>query len=245
MFTRTQEIYDAVYDAQHKDYRAEAARVVRLAGAKKGPRKSLLDVACGTGRHLELWRPWFEVEGVDVDPRMLDIARRRLPGVPLHRGDLRTFDLGRTFEVVTCLFSSIAYVRTLAGLREASRRLAAHVAPGGLLLVEPWFGPKTFHPGRPFMTVSDRPRLKVARQVTTAQRGRLSILDLHYLVSTPSGTRHLRERHEMGLFTDQEMRSALSVSGMTVTHDRKGLTGRGLWLARDPRPVSPGVRSKA
>ena len=57
--------------------------------------------------------------------------------MPLHHGDMRTFDLGRSFDVVTCLCSSIGQVRNLDGLAAAAGRLAAHVAGGGVLIVEP------------------------------------------------------------------------------------------------------------
>jgi ubiquinone/menaquinone biosynthesis C-methylase UbiE len=45
---------------------------------------SLLDVACGTGKHLEQLMRWYQVEGLDLDDGLLAIARERLPGVPLH-----------------------------------------------------------------------------------------------------------------------------------------------------------------
>jgi ubiquinone/menaquinone biosynthesis C-methylase UbiE len=32
-------------------------------------------VACGTGRYLEELCRWYEVEGIDLSPAMLDLAR--------------------------------------------------------------------------------------------------------------------------------------------------------------------------
>ena len=135
--------YDAVHASRGKDYAAEAATVdaaIRAHGRSSGQR--LLDVACGTGLHLRHLRDHYAVEGIDVDEGMLAIARERLgPDVPLHHGDMRAFDLGRTFDAVTCLFSAIGHVRTVAGLRRAIARMAAHLAPGGVLVVEPWIHP--------------------------------------------------------------------------------------------------------
>lgn len=54
MFGRSQELYDAVYDAVGKDYQAEARAVLeRVAELRGSEPASVLDVACGTGRHLE------------------------------------------------------------------------------------------------------------------------------------------------------------------------------------------------
>jgi len=62
---------------------------------------------------LEYLRNHYEVEGLDISQELLTIAGQRNPGVPLHLGDMTNFDLGRAFDVVTCLFSAIAYGRRL------------------------------------------------------------------------------------------------------------------------------------
>ena len=110
MFSRSAHLYDAVY--AFKDYAAEVERLRQVIDARVPSARTLLDVACGTGMHLAELRRWYEVEGLDLDPQLLAFARERLPDVPLHEGDMTAFDLGREFDVVTCLFSSIAYVRT-------------------------------------------------------------------------------------------------------------------------------------
>src|SRR3990170_3440462 len=110
MFRKTARFYDAIYS--WKDYRTEVDRLDRLIRDRNLTARTLLDVACGTGKHLELLRDGYEVEGLDLDPEMLAIARERLPGVTLHEGDMTSFDLGKRFDVVACLFSSVAYSRT-------------------------------------------------------------------------------------------------------------------------------------
>jgi hypothetical protein len=42
-----------------------------------------------------------------VDPETVRIARERLPGVPIDKGDMVEFELGKRLDVVTCVFSSI------------------------------------------------------------------------------------------------------------------------------------------
>src|SRR4051812_24592288 len=110
MFSRSARIYDAIY-ASIRDYPLEAAVLDRLIRERRPGARTLLDVACGTGAHLEHLTA-YEAEGLDVDPQMLAIARERLPNVSLHEGDMTDFDLGKRFEAVVCMFSSIGYVRT-------------------------------------------------------------------------------------------------------------------------------------
>src|SRR3981081_319834 len=71
------------------------------------------------------------------------------------RADLTDFDLGRTYDVVTCLFSAIAIVRTYARLELAIKSLVRHVRPGGVLIVEPWFAPDQWRPGRSFVLTGE------------------------------------------------------------------------------------------
>src|SRR5215475_7387150 len=87
----------------------------------------ILPVGCGTGLHLSYLKHRFQVEGLDLDEQLLAIARQRNPEVPLHHADMIDFDLGRTFDIVTCLFSAIGYVKTLANLSRAIQCIAQHL----------------------------------------------------------------------------------------------------------------------
>src|SRR5688572_6828476 len=101
MFRRSQRFYDAIY--AWKDYRTEVARLLSIIRDRVPEARTLLDVACGTGKHLELLRDHYRVEGVDLDPEMIALAGERLgPDVPLHVADMTDLELGRRFDVVTC-----------------------------------------------------------------------------------------------------------------------------------------------
>lgn len=231
MFERSPHLYDAIYS--FKDYEAEATKLRDIIGRHRPGARSMLDVACGTGRHLELLRDHFKVEGVDIDANLLEVARVRNPGVPLHAADMVTLDLGRTFDLVICLFSSIGYVQTEDNLQRAATSLASHVAPGGLLLVEPWFTPDVYEEGFLHMTTVDREDIKIARMDHNRVVGSVSVLDLHYLVSTAQGVDYFTETHRLGLFTDDQYREAIARTGLELK-EAEDLSGRGLYVARRP-----------
>jgi len=230
MFTDTAELYDLFY--AWKDYAGEAGRVREIVEARAPHARRLLDVACGTGRHLEHLAAWYEVEGVDLDEGLLNVARGKLPALRFERADMRELDLGRTFDVVTCLFSSIGYVQTPEAMRSTVAAMARHVVPGGLLIVEPWLTPSTFDPALPGrVVVVEQPGLTGVRLNDSRVEGRLSIMTFHYLIGRPSApVEHLVETHTLGLFTDDEYRDAFEAAGVTADHDREGLMGRGLWI---------------
>ena len=60
--------------------------------------------------------------------------------------------------------------------------------------------------------------------------GRTSIMDVHYLISTPEGVAYFTEHHEMMLLTDEEYMTAFESCGLNVTHLPAGLTGRGTYI---------------
>ena len=96
--------------------------------------RSVLDAGCGTGRvSIELARRGVVVVGVDLDPDLLDRAKRYAPELEWHLDDLSTFDLGRTFDVVVAPGNVIGFVAE-ADRPAAVRGCAAHVAPGGHLI---------------------------------------------------------------------------------------------------------------
>jgi SAM-dependent methyltransferase len=62
-----------------------------------------LDVACGcNGRFLDLMRgEGFEVEGVDVSARMIELARERDPQITFYHADVCTWALPRKYDFIT------------------------------------------------------------------------------------------------------------------------------------------------
>jgi SAM-dependent methyltransferase len=189
-------------------------------------------VACGTGGHIPYLREAFTIEGLDLDPQMLRIARAKHPDVSFHAGDMADFELGRQFDVVVSLFSSVGYVRTPDRLAKAVAAMARHVRPGGVLIVEPFFSPQTWkeRTEAPAPMVSEKPELSIARMVDWRREGNLVTMTFHYLVGTAGGVEHFTEEHRMGLLSDEEHRAAFAAAGMTVAYDEQGLMGRGLYI---------------
>lgn len=224
------DVYDLLYRAR-KDYPGEVRQLTALIRDRVPGAVSLLDVACGTGEHLLHLREEFDVAGVDLSESMLAHARRKLPGVPLHRADMRSFDLGRRFDVVCCLFSSIGYAASITELRTALVRMAAHLAPGGLLIVEPWLFPDTWRDNQVSHDVVEGGPVVVARMSHSTRHGRTSRLEMHYLVGDGHGVRHFLDRQELSLFTRDEYADALDSAGCRAEWLPDGPSGRGLFVA--------------
>jgi SAM-dependent methyltransferase len=93
----------------------------------------LLHLGCGGGHLDRSLKETFAITGVDTSEEMLALARRLNPEVEYVRGDLRTLDLGRSFDAVA-VFDSIDYMLREADLRRAFETAWRHLRPGGVFL---------------------------------------------------------------------------------------------------------------
>lgn len=244
MYDELAKYYDRIYSEDR--YEAEGLRlreVLRRYGPS--PARTLLDVACGTGGHIQYLQRWYDCRGIDASEPMLRLARRRLPAVPFTRGRMESFRLDERFDVITCLFSAIGYVRTRSALEATLRNFARHLRPGGIAVIEPWLAPEAYRRGHTHLTTYNTPELRLARMSVGERRGRESIIDFHYLIATPGRpVRYLRDPHVMGLFTTPETLERLRRAGLRGRHLRRGLSpnhDRGLFLG--VRPIAPPPRS--
>lgn len=217
-YDKSARIYDLLYvGIGLKDYRAETAELDRIIKESCPTARTLLDVACGTGAHLAELRQRYEVEGADLSPAMLAVARARLPGIPLHHADMRTLDLGRSFDAVICLFSSIGYVTEPSEMRSTVARLAAHVAPGGVLILDGWLRPDEWREGyRPEPDIARDDEVLVVRLARSWREGNVTEMDMHHLVQTAAGIDYFVERHRLALTPTAGYVSAMETAGLTT-----------------------------
>jgi SAM-dependent methyltransferase len=234
-FEKQAAYYDAIYEAQGKDYQKEARLIHETIDKyKKTPVRTLLDVACGTGGHFPFLKEWYLVEGLDLDEHMLEVARNRFPEGVFHQGDMVDFHLNRKFDAITCLFSAIGYVKTAQNLRAAVKNMSDHLTEGGVLIVEPWFTPDQWYVGTPHATFVDKPDLKIARINISEREGDVSVINFHFLVATEGKIEYFTELHELGLFDDEEYIRAFKEAGLDTSYDQQGITGRGLYIGLKP-----------
>jgi ubiquinone/menaquinone biosynthesis C-methylase UbiE len=235
MFSKSARFYDAIYAAVDKDYKIEGERAHQIIQQmKRSSGNTLLEVACGTGLHASIFQKYYMVEGLDLDAEMLTVASHKYPDITFHQADMIDFALHKQFDVITCLFSSIGYVKTKARLEQAIQNMAQHLVPGGVLMVEPWFMPEQWTPGRVSALFVDQPDIKISRMNISEADGNLSFFVFHYMVATPQGVEYFTERHELGLFTREEYMEAFHKTGLEVAHDPEGLDGRGLYFGIKP-----------
>ncbi|MDJ0842554.1 MAG: class I SAM-dependent methyltransferase [Acidobacteriota bacterium] len=137
--------YDYLVTSGYYDYeRLANAMIVILEHRRK-----VLDLGMGTAllasRLLER-RPDLFLHGIDISPRMLELARKRLgKHAIIHRADVRDFDLGERFEAAFSSGGVWNFIETATGYALCShlqarqdneqglKRVTAHLEPGGIM----------------------------------------------------------------------------------------------------------------
>jgi SAM-dependent methyltransferase len=235
MYNRSAIIYDAIYRTQGKEYASEAKKICELIHQyKKSEGVSFLDLGCGTGNHIRYLQESFKIEGLDNSPEMIELARKKFPDLRFYIANMVDFELGRTYDVIACLFSAIGYVETIFNLKQTLKTIDFHLKPGGVVIIEPWFGPGVLDTGKVHAVFVDEPKLKIARMNINRVVGNISYLDFHYMVASPGGIEYFSETHPLGVFTDDEYKQAFRHAGLKVIHDLEGLDGRGLYIGIKP-----------
>jgi SAM-dependent methyltransferase len=119
-------------ERRDKDFYLAQARQV------SGP---VLELGCGTGRILlPIAQAGIDITGLDASSAMLDICRSRLEAeglsVPLALGDMRSFDLGRKFALITIPFRPFQHLLDPPDQIACLQTVRRHLAPTGRLILD-------------------------------------------------------------------------------------------------------------
>jgi SAM-dependent methyltransferase len=211
--------YDLIY--AEKPYAEEAAFVARRLPP---PPATLLDVACGTARHAIAFAAMgYEVTAVDYSPDLLRRARQNLDrasaSVALVEADMRTLDLGRSFDAVTCLFDSIGYPQDDEGIVAALRAMRGHLAANGVLAIEHLHAEALLAAHEPVKVrrwpLSEGGRLVRVSETRLDTERRVMAVDYELIEMRSDATYdHGRETQRNRFFSVAEMQALLERSGL-------------------------------
>jgi ubiquinone/menaquinone biosynthesis C-methylase UbiE len=230
MYKQFAKYYDIIY--QWKDYKSESLTLRKLIKKHKSSEgREMLDVACGTGNHIQYLKKYFNITGVDLDKDMLAIARKKLPDIKFIRGDMRSFRLNKLFDVIVCLFSAIGHLKTYSNLEKTIKNFSRHLKPGGVMVVEPFVDPKAFidnHLSADFVKKYD---LKLARMVVSKRNKSLGIFDFHFLVGENRRIKYFVDRQYLGMFEKKKVLKMMKDAELKSEYLKNGLMkNRGLYI---------------
>lgn len=224
------EFYD--YVVSYRD-RRDIAFFVEMAKAADGP---ILELGCGTGRVLiPTARAGIEIVGLDLHAAMLAICREKLSRespevrarVQLVEADMRQFDLGREFVLVTIPFRAFQHLLTVDDQLACLARVRRHLRAGGTFILD------LFNPHLPRLVddrylseVAEEPEFTMPDGRQVERRSRIVSRDLarqiqqieliYYVSRRDSRQERLVDSFPMRYFFRYEVEHLLARSGFRV-----------------------------
>lgn len=136
------------YDSTQRGVAGDIPFYVEMARKYGG---EVLDLACGTGRvSIPLAEAGLSVTGMDLSSEMLERGKQKAEAAGLAeqiafvQGDMRRFELGKTFQVIMIPFRSFLHLLHIHEQMKALSCIRRHLKPGGKLVMNV-FIPKIEH----------------------------------------------------------------------------------------------------
>lgn len=255
------------YDAEHAD-EPMLRRDVPFMLRHFPPRPcDALEIAVGTGRAaIPVAQAGHRVVGIDHDPSMLEIARRKRDFVGLDDRslqlvcmDARRIQLDRRFDRIFLLFNTLLAFTTLQELDDVLRGVRAHLEPGGRFWLD-LFNPDPVILSHRERTLFSTSLFHVAGSGLIVQRRtfvrvdctrQLQRVEYEYSWFDSAGRHKRRNRSfELTFLFPRELELLLHRHGLQIDqawgdHDGSRLTDRSPRIIASCRPVGSASRGAA
>jgi SAM-dependent methyltransferase len=183
---------------------------------------SLLNIGCGGGKNAYNLKRDYQVTALDLSPRMLELAAELNPECEFVQGDMRAFDLRRSFDAVL-VDDAISYMTSRAELRSVFLAAWRHLNQGGVMVVAPDDTKETFVQNRTVAT----PGAGKGRQANIEVVFVENYYDpdpgddqyegtMVYLIREDGRLRVEKDHHALGIFTLDVWRRTLTEVGFRV-----------------------------
>lgn len=203
------------------DYADEAEHVVRVVEeAVDGEARTLLELGSGGGNNASHLKRRFQCTLTDLSNEMLELSRALNPECEHLPGDMRTLRLGRGFDVVFA-HDALSYLTTEDDLRAAVETAAAHVRPGGVVVLVPDATAEIFEPGtkRGGHDGEDGRSLRYLEWTHAPEPPNATtyLVDYALLLRESDGSvRVVHDRHRLGLFGVAAWRELIRAAGLEL-----------------------------
>lgn len=198
----------------HRFFRAVSRLVAEALEEHPTPKRTHLDVACGTGLMVEWFRKrGWKSTGVDASLPMLQLAGGGVAG------DMRRLPFRGTFARVTCLYDSLNHLLEPAELAAAFRSIRGVMDSDSILLFDmnhPDIYPEVWGISDPYVATGEDYHLEIATTYRKREKtGRATVTGWALL----NGERvEIREEHVQRAYTEREIQKALTEAGLATVN---------------------------
>lgn len=191
----------------------------------RNSRSTLLDLGCGTGEHLELFKKeGFRCTGIDSSSEMIKIAKQRNGvGIRYAVGDMLEIDYYQSFDIVTCLFGSFNYILSNRDADTVFYNTYRALKPGGVAVFEIWNAyPLHMIEEKPMSHVSTtyykENKIERERGFSLVEKRPRTIVDVFYRYALHSSgkLRYIEDKHQMRAYYQKEIERIIRDGGFRI-----------------------------
>jgi SAM-dependent methyltransferase len=129
-------VFARFYDEAMGDMSGKIDFLKQLLKESTPEAKTVLELACGTGTILEGLSSDYSVAGVDLSSEMAEIAKKKLPNADIRVGDMTSYEFGRTFDIVLCVYDSINHLQAWEQWQTLFANAHKHLVTGGVFIFD-------------------------------------------------------------------------------------------------------------
>lgn len=226
--------YAAFYDLLYKDknYKGESEYIDQLINKfsnRDKSKTSLLDLACGTGKHLlELAsKGYASLSGSDISKAMIEIARKNSAleqkQITYHNYSFQEADkVNQQFDIVISMFSAVNYLTSYADQSKTLTNIHGLLKPDGLFIFDFWNGCAVTESYSPVKVVRKK---QGDNEIIRISETSLDLIDQSATVKFTCNYFRNNERiadfeetHFLHYYYFSEMKNLLSAHGFKVLH---------------------------
>lgn len=223
-FERYASVYDLIYS--DKAYDLETTFVVNQLRKHYHSGSSLLDIGCGTGKHLiQFLNMGMDAYGIDSSPEMIAIARKKYPEFESHfrvSEDRNSFS-AKSFDYVVSLFHVLSYQVSEKDVKLYFSSIGRHMHDRSVGLFDYWYSPAVRKNGtrqtkKEFVVNSE----KIIRTATPEPANDPSVINVQLMIECCDSDGKMldtfEELHPMRHFDQKEIESFCKEAGLVVVH---------------------------
>jgi SAM-dependent methyltransferase len=221
--------YVLAYDLlnEQKPYRAEVAFVVEqfrfFSWSNNGP-NSVLDLGCGSGKHLAEFAPCVRKTGVDRSQAMISLAQERnIPNSTFVNSPIEEFRSKSSADLVILLFHVINYQVNELSLSRTFETIKYNLASSGVAVLDFWNReawdrdpPVTRTTVREndfyYVERTSRPEIDFKKNIVAIEID----LQVRHKMSTDPSQAHFFEKHYLRGFTVEELSINANACGLSI-----------------------------
>ncbi|MFR7349802.1 class I SAM-dependent DNA methyltransferase [Peptoniphilus sp.] len=180
-------IYDELmYDLDYEGF----SKFIR---EKLNGKKSVLDMGCGTGTMVKLLEDEFKIDGFDLSPDMLSVAKNKVKG-DLFCLDMRDFDMHKKYDAIISSGDSLSYILDTEELRDVFKNVSNNLKTDGIFI----FDLNTFYKFQSMeeVYIDETENVFYIWENFFDEEERLNYYDINFFVREENGTyRRFTENH--------------------------------------------------